>query len=138
MDRRIFLYGRVEKVMSASHARSWQQTQTTTAPKKDKQVEIKVRKQSWITKSEKVLYSLVGTCLIIAAMYMVSFASSTDTINRELQTLENVAQKQQVLNEGLLFEKKELSRPERIVKIAKKNGLQIQDAEIKQVSALNK
>ncbi|WP_404452501.1 cell division protein FtsL [Virgibacillus necropolis] len=124
--------------MSASHARSWQQQTQTTAPKKDKQVVIKVKKQSWITKGEKVLYSLVGTCLITAAMYMVSFASSTDTINRDLQALQNDVQKQQVLNEGLLFEKKELSRPERIVKIAKENGLQIQDAEIKQVSVLNK
>lgn len=125
--------------MSASHARSWQQTtQTNTAPKKDKEVVIKVRKQSWITKGEKILYSVIGTCLILAAMYMVSFASSTDTINRELQALQNDVQKQQVVNEGLLFEKKELSRPERIVKIAKENGLQIQDAEIKQVSALNR
>lgn len=123
--------------MSASQARSWQQTETT-AHEADKQVVIKVRKQSWISTGEKVLYSLVGTCLIIAAIYMVSFASSTDSINRELQALENDVQKQQVVNEGLLFEKKELSRPERIVKIAKENGLQIQDAEIKQVSVLNK
>lgn len=122
--------------MSASHARSWQQSQTT-APKRDKQVVIKVRKQSWITRGEKLLYSLVGICLIMAAVYMVSFASTTDSINRDLQALENNVQKQQVKNEGLLFEKKELSRPERIVKIAKENGLQIQDAEIRQVSALN-
>lgn len=122
--------------MSASHARSWQQSQTT-APKRDKQVVIKVRKQSWITRGEKLLYSLVGICLIMAAVYMVSFASTTDSINRDLQALENNVQKQQVQNEGLLFEKKELSRPERIVKIAKENGLQIQDAEIRQVSALN-
>ncbi|ASN05856.1 cell division protein FtsL [Virgibacillus necropolis] len=124
--------------MSASQARNWEQTQTTASPKKDKQVVVKVRKQSWITKGEKVLYSIVGTCLITASMYMVSFASSTDTVNRELQALENKVQTQQVQNEGLLFEKKELSRPERIVKIAKENGLQIQDAEIKQVSVIKK
>lgn len=124
--------------MSESQARSWQPTQTTTAPEKEKQVVIKVRKQSWISKGEKVLYSLVGTCLLIAAILMVSFASSTDTINREVQALENNVQKQQVVNEGLLFEKKELSRPERIIKTAKENGLQIQDAEIKQASTVNK
>lgn len=124
--------------MSESQARSWQPTQTTIAPEKEKQVVIKVRKQSWISKGEKVLYSLVGTCLLIAAILMVSFASSTDTINREVQALENNVQKQQVVNEGLLFEKKELSRPERIIKTAKENGLQIQDAEIKQASTVNK
>lgn len=124
--------------MSESQARSWQQTQTTPTPAKEKQVVIKVRKQSWISKGEKVLYSLVATCLIIAAIYVVSFASSTDTINRELQALENDVQKQQVLNEGLRFEKKELSRPARIIKTAKENGLQIQDAEIKQASEIDK
>ncbi|MFZ3576509.1 cell division protein FtsL [Virgibacillus sp. DJP39] len=123
--------------MSASHARSWQQTETTSIPQKDKQVVIKVKKQSWISQGEKILYSLVGTWLLVAAIYMVSFASTTDTMNRELQALQNNVQQQHVLNESLLFEKKELSRPERIIKTAKENGLQIQDAEVKQVSVLN-
>lgn len=125
--------------MSANHARNWEQSYTTTtqAPVKEEQVTVKVRKQSWITKGEKVLYSVIGASLIFAGVFTVSFSSSTDTLNRELQALENTVQKQQVTNEGLLFEMKELSRPERITKIAKDNGLKIQDAEVKQAHAYN-
>lgn len=123
--------------MSASHARSWEQTYTSHAPQEDKQISVKVHKKGWITKGEKVLYSVIGFCLIIACIYIVSFSSSTDTLNRELQSLEQTVQKQQVENEGLVYEKKQLSRPERITRIAKENGLKIQDAEVKQATAFN-
>lgn len=123
--------------MSASHARSWEQSYTSQAPKEDKQIAVKVHKKGWITKGEKVLYSVIGFCLIAACIYIVSFSSSTDTLNRELQSLEQTVQKQEVKNEGLLYEKKQLSRPERITKIAKENGLKIQDAKVKQATALN-
>ncbi|HLR66054.1 cell division protein FtsL [Virgibacillus alimentarius] len=122
--------------MNANHARNWQQTYTTQSPK-EKQVTVKVRKKSWITKGEKVLYSVVGACLICAGIYTVSYSASTDKLNRELQNLENKVQSQQVTNEGLLYEMKELSRPERITKIAKENGLKIQDANVKKASAYN-
>ncbi|MEN1966976.1 cell division protein FtsL [Lentibacillus sp. N15] len=121
--------------MSASHARKWEQSYQTQAPQK-KQVKV-VRKTSWITKGEKVLYSVASACLIAAGMYMVSFSSSTDSLNRDLQSLESTVQGKQVKNEGLLYEMKELSRPERITSIAKKHGLKIQDAEVKHASALN-
>lgn len=123
--------------MAANHAPKWQQTYPSQAPITEKQVIVKVRKQSWITKGEKVLYSFIGLCFIITSMFVVSFSSSTDTLNRNVQKLERSVQIQQVENEGLLFEMKELSRPERITKIAKENGLTIQDAKIKQVSSLN-
>ncbi|MEW9676568.1 cell division protein FtsL [Lentibacillus sp. L22] len=121
--------------MSVNHAHKWEQsyqTQTT----KEKQIKV-VRKTSWVTKGEKLLYSVASACLLAAGIYMVSFSSSTDSLNRELQTLENKVQQKEVKNEGMLSEKKELSRPERITSIAKKHGLKIQDAEVKHASALN-
>ncbi|PAV29909.1 cell division protein FtsL [Virgibacillus profundi] len=123
--------------MSANHARSWQQTSPQQIPEKDQKVAVKVKKQGWITKGEKVLYTIVSTCLIASGIYIVSFSSSTDTLNRNLQELDQTVQTQQVTNEGLLFEKKELSRPERITQIAKDNGLKLQDAEVKQAHAFN-
>ncbi|WP_373895930.1 cell division protein FtsL [Virgibacillus natechei] len=121
--------------MSANEARSWEQTRPIQTPNKERQVAVKVRKQGWITKGEKIIYSLTATCLIFASIAMVSFSSSTDTLNREMQSLEQTVQNQQVTNEALLFEVKELSRPERITHIAKENGLKIQDAEVKQANA---
>lgn len=123
--------------MSASHARSWQQSYEQNHTLNDKPV-VKVRKTGWITKGEKVLYSIVGICLIIGCVFMVSYASSTDTLNREIESMETVVQKQEVENEGLLFEMKELSNPDRITKIARENGFQIQDAEVKQAHVFNK
>lgn len=123
--------------MSANHARSWEQSYASLASKEKKQVAMHVRKTSWITTGEKILYSVIGLCLIAVSIYVISFASNTDTINRELQSLEQTVQKQEVKNEGLLYEKKQLKRPERITRIAKENGLEIQKANVKQVTAFN-
>jgi len=124
--------------MRENQAIDWQQRSTVeTAPNREQKVTVKVRKQGWITKGEKVLYSLIGTSIIIAGGFMVSFSSSTDSLNRELQQLEQSVQNQQVINEGLLFEMKELQRPERITQIARDNGLMIQNTEVKQAQNVN-
>ncbi|MBR3119394.1 cell division protein FtsL [Oceanobacillus profundus] len=125
--------------MSANGARNWQQInpQYTPNTEKEKKVSVKVKNNGWITKGEKVIYSFIGACLVISGIYMVSFSSTTDTINRELQQLEQTVNTQQVTNDGLMFEVKELSRPERIIEIADKNGLKIQNAEVKQAQTFN-
>lgn len=121
--------------MNSSHARSWQQTRPDQTQKQEQKVQVKVRKQGWLTKGEKLLYTLISVAIILAGIFIVSFSSSTDTLNRELQDLEKTVQYQQVKNEGLLFEMKSLSRPERITKIARDKGLKIQNAEVKQANA---
>ncbi|MUK89537.1 cell division protein FtsL [Ornithinibacillus sp. L9] len=123
--------------MAANQARVWQQSYNTeyTAPKEKQKVII--RKKSWITKGEKVLYSFVGIFLLVAGAYMVSFSSSIDTLNRELQSLEQTVQTQKVTNEALVFEIKDLSRPERITQYAKDHGLTLQNAEVRQASSFN-
>lgn len=121
--------------MSLNQARNWQNSHV--AEQETKQVTVKVRKQSWTTKGEKFLYALVGTSIIAACMFTVSYSSTTDDLNRKLQAVEKSTQNQQLENEGLKFEIKELSRPERIIKIAKQNGLKIQDTAVKQVNPIN-
>ncbi|WP_249869874.1 cell division protein FtsL [Oceanobacillus saliphilus] len=123
--------------MSANQARSWQQSNPQHIPAREEKVAVKVRKNGWITKGEKIIYSLIGACVIASGIFMVSYASTTDSINRELQQLEQTVSTQQVKNEGLLFEMKELSRPERIIQIAEQNGLKIQNAEVKQAQSFN-
>ncbi|SHF49364.1 cell division protein FtsL [Ornithinibacillus halophilus] len=119
--------------MAANHARTWQETYSTNTQTKPKKVV--VHKKSWITKGEKVIYSLIGICLIVAIGYIVSFSSSTDALNRDLQNLQQEVEVQSVKNEGLVFQIKDLSRPERITKIAEENGLKIQDTEVRQANA---
>lgn len=122
--------------MSTSHARSWQQTRPDQTERQTQKV-VKVHKQGWITKGEKLLYALMGIVIILAGIYIVSFSSTTDTLNRDLQDLEKTVQYQQVTNDGLMYDMKALSRPERITKIARDKGLKIQYAEVKQANAFN-
>lgn len=121
--------------MSAHRARNWQ---TNPSPNPSpKKVSVKVKKQGWVTKGEKVIYAFIAVLFIVTSVSMVSLSSSTDTINRELQQLETTVQKQRITNEGLAFEVKELSRPERIISIAENHGLKIQNAEVKQAQAVD-
>src|SRR5690625_2613150 len=110
--------------MNTNHARKWEYT-SSAVPKPETQVVVKVRKQSWITKGEKVLYSIVGIALIIACAFIVSYSSSTYTLNKDVQSLESTVQSQQEANALLMYEVEKLSLPERITKIAKDNGLKI-------------
>ncbi|WP_343753553.1 cell division protein FtsL [Lentibacillus halophilus] len=124
--------------MDGNAARKWDQSYTSYIPEQEKQTTtVHVQKKRWITKGEKLIYSVIGFLLIATCIYVVSFASSTDTLNRKVQSLEETVEQQQVTNEGLLYQKKQLSRPERIARIAKENGLKIQDAHVKQATVYN-
>lgn len=127
--------------MSASTARKWNRVQSTGEIKQEQVNQKKAPNKKIIsreiTKAEKYLYIMFSIVLIIASAYVVSFSSKTDTMNRELQTFEEKINNQKLVNEGLTFEVKELSQPERITKIAKDRGLKIQDAEVKKVNAIN-
>lgn len=124
--------------MSANHARRWQRKPVQHPERQTKQVKIKVRKKSWITKGEKLLYALTGVGFICASIYIVSFSSSADKLNREVTNLEAKIEQQQLDNENLMLEVKEYSRPERIVDIAKKAGLELQNAQVKQANTLKR
>lgn len=123
--------------MNAGQARKWEYSrQSETQAPETKQVKV-VRNTGWITKGEKVLYIAACFILLAVGIYMVSFSSSTDSLNRDVTSLQNKVQQKEVSNEELTYEMKELSRPERITSIAKKNGLKIQDAKVKHASVLN-
>jgi len=123
--------------MSANHAYKWQQNNEESV-QHDQKVTVKVKKRGWITRGEKLIYSVFSAGLIIAGAFIVNFSSSTDALNREIQTLEQTVQNQQMYNESILLESKELSRPERILQIAKDNGLSIQNSEVVQTSKGNR
>src|SRR5690625_2374758 len=123
----------MEKIMNTNHARNWQHDYAQEQ-KQQKKVVIRVRKKSWLTKGEKVIYAFFGVVLILAGLYIVSYSSQTDSLNRSVQSLEQQVQQQKIENESLLFEVSELSKPERIIKIAKENGLQIQDTKVKRAT----
>lgn len=119
--------------MNTNHARNWQQTHKSPSPteQQKKKVIVRVRNKSWLTKGEKVIYAFLSVLIILSGVYIVSFASSTDALNRNVQSLEQQIEQQQIENNGLVYKKQELSKPERITKIAKENGLKTQNTKVK-------
>ncbi|ELK45045.1 cell division protein FtsL [Halobacillus sp. ACCC02827] len=121
--------------MSAEQIR--RQRQPLHQPDKQKQVKVKVHKKKWISTGEKVLYSVSSAVVIAASVFLVQFSSSTDSLNRDIRSLEENISKQESVNENLAYEVKELSNPDRILGIAKENGLDIQNAKVKQAGKVS-
>lgn len=118
-------------ILHMNQARNWQNYQTQPNEEQQKKVVVKIRKKSWLTKGEKIIYAFLCMLIIFSGIYIVSFSGSTDTLNREVQSLEQKVEHQKVEIASSQYEIRELSKPERIIKIAKENGLKIQDTEVK-------
>lgn len=124
--------------MSTSEAKKLNATQSSpeinNTQTDHEKVHIKVTQSGKITKGERYIYIFFSIILVLVSTYIVFYSSQTDTMNRELQSYEETVSNQQFTNEGLTFEVKELSQPERITKIAKDKGLKIQDAQVKKAN----
>lgn len=122
--------------MQTNHARKWEYTSPIHKPSKEQQVRVKVPKQGWITKGEKILYMFVGLILLVGTYVIVSFASTTDSLNRDIQQLEEQISVQQSENEALSIKVEALSEPARITRIARENGFKI-SSDVKQAKGFN-
>lgn len=120
--------------MNTGPARKWQTNHTYHTEPEPKKVVVKVKSKSWLTKGEKVIYAFLCAAIIACGMFIVSYSSTTDALNRDTQALNDKVNAQEVENENLLFEVRELSKPERITKVAKENGLEIQESQVKRAA----
>jgi cell division protein FtsL len=123
--------------MSAEKAKQLHQHETTEQSQSQKQVKVQVHKKRWITPGEKFLYTVVSSLAILVSVVVVSYSSSIDQINRDVQHLDTDINKQQLENENLQYKIKELSNPERIMDIAKENGLEIRQSKVKQAKSVS-
>src|SRR5690625_3637147 len=119
--------------MTQNQARHWQESYVQQ-PERQQKVVVKVKRRSWLTKGEKIIYSLCAIMMIIDTFYIVSFSSNIDSIHRESKNIEAEIQQKIITNNNLTFEVKELSEPGRILENAYENGLKIQDAKVKRIS----
>ncbi len=117
--------------MSAQKARVLHDTEQQSQTQQQ-QTKVHVHKKKWVSTGEKALYTLVSSLAIAASIFIVSYSSSLDSMNRDIQKLEGNISDQKVVNENLEFKIKELSDPERILEIAKKNGMKINQSKVKQ------
>ncbi|WP_208589335.1 cell division protein FtsL [Gracilibacillus suaedae] len=124
--------------MSSQHARAYythdqvrEQVQQPNVVRK----KVKVQKR-WVTRGEKMMYSFFAVIFLSISAYLVSYSSSLDQLNREVESLNTQIQQQTVHNENLAFKQKELSQPERIIENAKKHGLEVQNTQVKRATDL--
>src|SRR5690625_1798664 len=119
--------------MTQNQARHWQESYVQQ-PERQQKVVVKVKRRSWLTKGEKIIYSLCAIMMIIATFYIVSFSSTIDSLHRASENIEAKDQQKIITNNDVTVEVNELSEPGRILDIAYENGLKIQDAKVKRIS----
>ncbi|TFB23304.1 cell division protein FtsL [Filobacillus milosensis] len=107
--------------------------QSPPTPKKKQQP----LRKSWFSKGEKVLYSAGIIIVAIAMIFTVQYSSSIDTLNRDIQQVNQNITHYQSENTTLVAEVKEMSKPSRILAIAEEHGLNIKNAKVKQASQSN-
>lgn len=123
--------------MSNQHARVWQSSQQEQVRQKPAVIRRKVKvHKPWITRGEKVLYIIFSFVFLSCSAYLVSYSSSVDKLNREIQVLNTQVEQAEVHNKNLALQVKELSQPERIIENAKTHGLKVQNTEVKQASEI--
>ncbi|WP_017753624.1 cell division protein FtsL [Calidifontibacillus oryziterrae] len=102
-------------------------------PKRQQQFEpktkpqTKVKKKRQITFGEKLLLSFLLILGTIGCTLIVINQATIFQYNNDIQTLEGNIANQEKINGGLEQEITELSKPERILKIATEQGLTIQN-----------
>ncbi len=123
--------------MSLSEAKNYQtltpqRTRRTDQKHVKKVIKVNSRK---ITLGEKILACSFGLCMALALIFTVSYNANIDSLNRHVQRLEREIAEQQMINENLSHQAMEYSNPERILMIAKENGLNIQNTQVKQATS---
>lgn len=128
--------------MSTSEARNWQQASAERTEQNHRQTETKRQvkvdvNKRWVTPGEKFLYVIFSIATAGVMFYVVSFSIEMDTLNRDIQQLENTVEQQETINGNLRYQVKEYSNPARILRIAKENGLKIQNTQVKQTAIIS-
>ncbi|MBB6455023.1 cell division protein FtsL [Salirhabdus euzebyi] len=116
--------------MASVYAKKLEQYQ----PQEQRQtkVQVKVHKNPWISKGEKLVYSLFAMLTVTASIFIISYSSTLDLVNRDIQKMETDMEQQHLQNDTLRSEVKDLSKPSRILEIAKANGLDIKNTTVEQ------
>lgn len=121
--------------MSSQHARNYTSYEAPVKEQTRRVVQRKVKvKKAWVTRGEKVMYTLFSAIFISAMCYIVTYGYSLDSMNRSIQTVNTQIEQQMTTNQNLVYKQKELSQPSRIIENAKKHGLKVQNTQVKEAS----
>ncbi|QQZ08037.1 cell division protein FtsL [Heyndrickxia vini] len=92
-----------------------------------------IHKRSQITLGEKLIAIAVIAFICIMAIKVISTQATIYKVNKDIQLMEASVQKQKKVTEDLKMQVSDLSRYDRIREIAKKQGLKMNDKNIKVV-----
>lgn len=106
-----------------------QRKQTVINP----QVHTAPRPKRGITHGEKVLGMAFIGLVAVLAIFMVSNYATLYNVNHDIQKTEAAIDKQLKINSELELKVSEMSNPERIMKIAKENGMTLNGDNVKVV-----
>ncbi|NSL50773.1 cell division protein FtsL [Calidifontibacillus erzurumensis] len=99
------------------------------SPKKNQHKNVKVKarlkKKSSLTVGEKFLITFLVFMSALGCMLIISKQAAIIQMNNDIRALESEITAQEKVNSGLYEEITELSKPERILQIAKQQGLTI-------------
>lgn len=110
------------------------QHQPKRQPTKKYKVTVKSRT---LTKGEYLLYSMYGIILAAILFAGVHLSAQIDQLNRDIESVRMSITEQSTINDNLVYQQMEYSNPERILSIAKENGLNIQNTQVKQATSLD-
>ncbi|MEK5522548.1 cell division protein FtsL [Heyndrickxia sporothermodurans] len=92
-----------------------------------------IHRRSQITLGEKLLAALVIAFVCIMAIKVIATQAAIYKVNKEIHQMEASVQTKKKVNEDLKMQVSDLSKYERIREIAKKQGLKMNDKNIKVV-----
>lgn len=84
-----------------------------------------------ITKGEKALWALALIALLVTSVYVVSTYATIYSLNRDTQQMQEKIEAQKKANSELQQEVSQLSKPSRIYKQAKQQGLVLDPDQVK-------
>ncbi|MBS4217846.1 cell division protein FtsL [Bacillus sp. FJAT-49711] len=98
------------------------------------QVQVKtIRRHAKITPGEKFLSILLVAFVIVMAVQIISAQTKIYEVNKNIEDVKSAIFEQQKINGDLESQVKELSSNERVMKIARKSGLDLDENNVRVV-----
>lgn len=87
-----------------------------------------------ITSIEVLVISVFVALIVGAIVTMLTIGNINASLNREIQNVNRQSQETEIVNENLQQNVQELSRYDRVYEIARKNGLELNEENIRNVA----
>ncbi|WP_028273796.1 cell division protein FtsL [Atopococcus tabaci] len=109
------------------------QPDVTPSPRKEAKPGSSSRKVPFVL-GEKLLVSFFAAAFFILSVMNVTMGIEVNSANRNLQDVNRTITETKVVNENLEQKVQELSRYDRVYSVAEKNGLQMNEQNVRNVS----